>query len=191
MSTIGMFVVLVVFAYLLGSIPFGKIVGNRRGIDIQKHGSGNIGFANAFRVLGWKPSLIVLAGDILKGLIPVLIAVQSLPNYQVLIVGLAAVVGHIFPVWLGFKGGKGIATGLGVTLVLTPLVGLLGAFVYIVAFAYFRKSGPSSIVAAWSLPVFCAVISPQYTWFYVSLGFLALWTHRNNLKEIKKLVYAG
>lgn len=186
-----MFLALAVFAYLLGSIPFGKIVGNRRGIDIQKHGSGNIGFANAFRVLGWKPSLIVLAGDILKGLIPVLIAVQFLPNYQILIVGLAAVVGHIFPVWLGFKGGKGIATGLGVTLVLTPLVGLLGALVYIAAFAYFRKSGPSSVVAAWSLPIFCAVISPQYTWFYISLGFLALWTHRNNLREIKKLVYAG
>ncbi len=186
-----MFLALVGFAYLLGSIPFGKIVGNRRGIDIQKHGSGNIGFANAFRVLGWKPSLIVLAGDILKGLIPVLIASQQLPTYQTLIVGFAAVVGHIFPVWLGFKGGKGIATGLGVTLVLTPLVALLGAVVYLVAFSYFRKSGPSSIVAAWSLPVFCAVVSPAYVWFYVSLGLLALWTHRNNLKDFKKLVYAG
>lgn len=188
MSTIGTFLLLVASAYLFGSIPFGKLVGKRHGVDIQKHGSGNIGFANVRRTLGWRPGLIVLAGDILKGLVPVLIAKQYLPTYQILIVGIAAVLGHIFPIWLRFKGGKGVATGLGVTLALSPFIGVLGAVIYILALIFFKKSGPSSVAAAWSLPVFCVVISPKYAWFYIGLATVVTWTHRNNLKEMKKKV---
>lgn len=191
MSTFGTFLLLVGLAYLLGSIPFGKLVGKRHGIDIQKHGSGNIGFANVRRTLGWRPGLIVLAGDILKGFVPVIIATQFLPTYQVLIVGAVAVLGHIFPVWLKFKGGKGIATGLGVTLALNPLIGLAGAVVYVIALVFFKKSAPSSVIAAWSLPLFCALISPKYAWFYVALAIIASWSHRTNLKERKKPTHAS
>src|SRR4051812_28575572 len=103
---------LALLGYLLGSIPFGKLLGLMRSIDIQKRGSGNIGFANAVRVLGWKMAVLVLAGDVLKGCAAVLIANQYLSQTGVLVVGVAALLGHVFPVWLHFKGGKGIATGL-------------------------------------------------------------------------------
>ncbi len=179
----GTFLLLIVVAYLLGSIPFGKLVGKRHGIDIQKHGSGNIGFANVRRTLGWRPGLIVLAGDILKGLIPVIIAKHYLQPYQVFIVGIVTVIGHIFPIWLKFRGGKGIATGLGVTFALNPILGVLGAVVYLVALACFKKSAPSSILATWSLPIVCLAISPQYTWLYFCFAALVTWTHRTNIKQ--------
>jgi len=178
--------ILIVFAYLCGSIPFGKIVGKLYGIDIQKHGSGNIGFANVVRVLGWKASPIVLLGDIGKGLLPVIIARQYLSGYQILVVALAAVAGHIFPVWLKFKGGKGIATGLGVTLVISPLIGGLGLLIYLMGFAKFRKSAPSSLIAIWCIPLLCLAFVPRDTLFYIGLASLASWAHRNNIRQIIK-----
>jgi len=185
------FLLIVIFAYLLGSIPFGKLVGKRHGVDIQKHGSGNIGFANVCRILGWRPGLIVLASDTLKGMIPVIIAMQYLPTYQVFIVGVTAIAGHIFPIWLKFKGGKGIATGLGVTLAQNPLLGLLAVIIYLVALVFFRKSGPSSVTASWSLPLLCIAISPKYTWLYFALALLVTWTHRTNLNELRKVTVSA
>ena len=113
-----------------------------------------------------------------------LIAEHYLGFAQVLIVALAAILGHIFPVWLRFKGGKGIATGLGVTLVISPIIGCLGLLVYVLGFAYFRKSAPSSIIAAWSLPLLCLAYYPKYALFYLGLAVITIWTHRNNLKII-------
>lgn len=176
------FGLLLFVGYLSGSVPFGKIVGKYHKIDIQKHGSGNIGFANSVRVLGWKAGMIVLVGDVLKGYIPVLIAKHYLGLDQTLVVALIAIIGHIFPVWLKFRGGKGIATGLGVTLGLVPAVGLLGLLVYLLGFAVLRKSAPCSIIAAWSLPLLCLALYPRYDLFYLGLALLASWTHRNNLK---------
>lgn len=178
-----MTVVLTVFAYLCGSVPFGKLLGRLRGIDIQKRGSGNIGFANAVRVLGWKLGLLVLAGDVGKGFLPAAIAVQQLGFRQQLIVGLAAVAGHIFPVWLKFRGGKGIATGLGVTLAFSPVLGGLGLAVYCLAFAGLRQSGPSSVLGAWSVPLFCLALDPRYAAFYCLLALVATWTHRRNIRQ--------
>lgn len=176
------FWLLVCFAYLCGSIPFGKIVGKLYGVDIQKHGSGNIGFANVNRVLGWKAGLMVLPGDVLKGTIPVIIANHYLGLDQVLVVALAAILGHVFPIWLKFKGGKGIATGLGVTLVISPIVGCLALLVYVLGFTIFRKSAPSSIIAAWSLPLVCLFFYPKYALFYLVLAVVTIWTHRTNIK---------
>ena len=180
------FWLLIGFAYLCGSIPFAKLVGKYYGIDIQKHGSGNIGFANVVRVLGWKASPIVLIGDVCKGLVPVIIAKEFLSPYQVLAVAIAAVVGHIFPIWLKFKGGKGIATGLGVTLVISPVVGSFGLLVYLIGFARFKKSAPSSLMAIWCLPLICLVFFKQYALFYFGLALLATWAHRNNIREMVK-----
>ena len=177
---------LVCFAYLCGSIPFAKIVGKLYGIDIQKHGSGNIGFANTVRVLGWKAGAMVLPGDILKGTIPVLIATHFVGLNEVLLVGLAAIVGHIFPVWLRFRGGKGVATGLGVTLVISPLAGCLGLLVYGVAFYFFRKSAPSSVIAACSLPILCLAYYPRYALFNFGLAAVAIWTHRSNIQQLAR-----
>lgn len=187
------FIALLLFSYLCGSIPFGKISGAWRGVDIQKHGSGNIGFANAVRVLGWKSGLAVLAGDVGKGFIPVIIAQHYLNSVQVLAIALAALIGHIFPVWLRFKGGKGIATGLGSTLAISPLLGSSSLLVYLLCFAIFRKSAVASIVAAWSLPLLCLGFLPQYTPFYLGLTLIATWTHRDNIRRLHstKAVHAN
>lgn len=184
MGTEVIFWLLVVAAYLFGSIPFGKIVARHYGIDIQKHGSGNIGYANVHRTLGWKPGLIVLAGDVLKGYIPVLVAVNHCSTYQIMAVGLAAILGHIFPVWLRFKGGKGIATGLGITLAISPWLGLLGGAIYLLAIVVLRKSAPSSLIAAWSLVIFSTVLAQEYFWFYIGLALVAMWTHRANIRKV-------
>lgn len=176
------YVLLIIFAYLCGSIPFGKIVGKLYSTDIQKRGSGNIGFANTVRVLGWRAGLIVLHGDVIKGTIPVLIAKHYFGFDQTLLVALATILGHVFPIWLKFKGGKGVATGLGATLALSPLLGCLGIFTYLLAFYFFRKSAPASITAAWSLPVLCVALHPRYIAFYLLLAVLTIWTHRNNIK---------
>lgn len=173
-------------AYLCGSIPFGKVVGKFYGIDIQKHGSGNIGFANVVRVLGWKAGPIVLIGDVCKGLIPVLLARNYLDSYQILAVAIATVAGHIFPIWLKFRGGKGIATGLGVTIVISPILGLLGLLIYLLSFVRFRKSAPSSLTAIWCLPLICLISLRQYALFYFVLALIATWAHRNNIREMLK-----
>lgn len=120
------FLVLMLVAYLLGSIPTGKVVVKRtKGVDIQDYGSGNIGAANVLRVAGPKASGLVLIVDIFKGMLPVLLAKWLLvsPIGQVL-VGTAAIVGHIWPVFHGFKGGKGVLTAVGSLFVLAPLAAL-------------------------------------------------------------------
>lgn len=186
------FLLLIAFAYLCGSIPFGKIAGKLYGIDIQKHGSRNIGFANAVRVLGWKAGLVVLPCDVLKGSLPTLVAKQYLTTGHVMVVAAAAILGHVFPIWLKFRGGKGIATGLGVTLAINPVIGVLGLLVYALGLVIFRKSAPSSIAAAWSLPFWCLAYGPQYTPFYSLLAVVIIWTHRNNIRQmIDESAYFG
>ena len=101
-------------------------------------------------------------------------------------VALCAVLGHVFPIWLKFKGGKGIATGLGITLAINLLLGILAVVVYLVSIAIFRKSGPSSITASWSLPLLSLIILPAFVWFYILMAIFATWTHRTNLKDIKR-----
>ena len=188
----GAFLLFLTLAYLLGSIPFGKLVSHHHGVDIQKHGSGNIGFANVQRTLGWKPGLVVLAADIIKGFLPVFIAKNYLTDYQIMAVALLAMLGHIFPIWLKFKGGKGIATGLGITLAINLLLGSLAVAVYLVSLAIFRKSGPSSITAAWSLPLLSLLIVNKYVWFYLLLAVIATRTHRTNLRDIRnEILHAG
>lgn len=172
-------------AYLCGSIPFGKLLGYVKNIDIQKHGSGNIGFANAVRVLGWPLGILVLAGDVAKGFIPVLFAKYILKvDFGALqLVALAAIIGHIYPVWLRFRGGKGVATGLGTLLAINPLIALSGVAVYIVCFSIFKKSAISSVSAALSLPFFAILFDKQLLIFCIILALAGVYTHRINLKR--------
>lgn len=185
MSTFSITAFCLLVAYLFGSFPTGKIVGKYKGVDIQKKGSGNIGFANAVRVLGWKSGFIVLVGDVTKGFIPTYIASNNLSYQWTLVVALVAVLAHIFPVWLKFNGGKGIATGLGVTLAIVPLVAILGFATYIIGIKFFKKSGPSSVIAAWSLPVYAIFIDQRFIIFGLILALLGTWTHRSNLREYR------
>ena len=162
----------IILAYLLGSIPFGKIIGFHHGIDIQKSGSGNIGFANCLRVLGWKPAIIVLLGDVLKGFLPVYFSLSLLPGQGATFVALSAVVGHVFPIWLKFKGGKGIATGLGVLLALnTPL-------------AITRLNSLASISMICCLPILTAFIAQQLLSLSLVLLMIGMWTHRKNIYNL-------
>jgi glycerol-3-phosphate acyltransferase PlsY len=163
-------------AYFAGSIPFGKLMGWRYGIDIQKVGSGNIGFANAAKELGIKPALLVLAGDILKGFLPMLLASHYVSGSALLVLGGLTIAGHIFPVWLSFKGGKGIATGLGVVM-------LLG--IHLLTLAIVGKWGPAAIAAAWSMPLMSLAVAPHHAAFYGVLALVITWAHRSNIAKFE------
>lgn len=180
------FLLFIIVAYLIGSIPFGKLIGKRHGIDIQKTGSGNIGFTNVARTVGLKPAILVLILDILKGFIPTKIALAFLPQEQALIIAVITILGHIFPIWLKFKGGKGVATGLGVILVVNPLIGVMGLAVFLVVFLTTKIVSISSIIGTASLSLISYFVFPKLTIFYVILLAITIWTHRENIKRLIK-----
>jgi len=176
----------ILFSYLLGSIPFGKLVGLKYGVDIQKKGSGNIGFTNSLRLLGLKPAVLVLAADVLKGFVPVKLAFLFLPLNQVLIIGLITILAHIFPIWLKFKGGKGVATGFGTLFGIEPLVAIVILIVFLIVFLTTKIISLSSILPTVSLPFISFLLYPKLTIFSISLVIIALWTHRENLSRLIK-----
>ena len=161
-------------AYLLGSIPTSYIVGKLFfGLDLREHGSGNVGATNALRVLGKKAGIFVLAVDIGKGAVAVLVGAQlikhfnlSHPEYWAIIAGAFAMLGHVFTVWLKFKGGKGVATSAGVFLALSPKALGLALLLFIVLVALTRYVSLGSICAA-------AAITPLVIWE------MGTWQHPN------------
>ena len=152
-------VVLLVASYLIGAIHFGLVIGKLAGKDVRKEGSRNIGATNVSRILGKKLGFVTLVCDCLKGFLPMALAARILEGMSggdvwVALCGIMAVVGHMFPVYLGFKGGKGVATGLGVFLYLSPLAILisLGVFVAAVALSGFVSVGSllaSALMVIW------------------------------------------
>jgi acyl phosphate:glycerol-3-phosphate acyltransferase len=172
---------LIIFGYLCGSVPFGKIVAHHRGVDIQRRGSGNIGFANVRRILGWRAGLLTLGGDILKGLVPCLIALNTRGELVAFWVGVAAIVGHIFPVWLKFRGGKGIATGLGVMLVLQPVAACIGFAAYAFGALVFKRSFIGSLLGALVVVILGSLTDSTRLWQYGLLLMIATWTLRQNI----------
>jgi glycerol-3-phosphate acyltransferase PlsY len=177
----------IIAAYLCGSYPSGKVYGiYLRGVDIQQQGSGNIGFANACRVLGVKIGILVLLSDVLKGFLPLFLAYRLLHADPGLLMamGAAAIIGHAYPVWLRFKGGKSIATGLGVILMIAPVIGALAALTYICTFLFTRISGISSVVGAWSLVLWTAAFDMHLVYYCVLLALFATYTHRTNIGKL-------
>ncbi len=201
-------------AYLAGSIPFGLLIGRMHGVDVRRAGSGNVGATNVGRLLGRKWGVACFVLDLLKGAAPVAIygwthgaaaAVRSadpagdwLAAAQWLGVAAATVVGHVFPIWLGFRGGKGVATGLGAVLGVWPLLTLPAAFAAVVWLAVVRLSAyvsVASIAAAASLPLFTLAgawwfaLPPRPTAVFVgvtaALALLVVWRHRENLSRIR------
>lgn len=194
-------VVLVVASYLAGSIPFGLIIGRAvKGVDLREHGSGNIGATNAGRVLGKKWGLICLILDACKGLAPVLLfprwicGVDSstpgeLQDLAVLS-GVATIVGHMFSCWLGFRGGKGVATSLGVVTMLSPW-GLLASFIaFAITLATTRIVSLSSMIAAVGFGLFYLMPAPwsphglSFGLFSAAVPLLILLQHRSNIKRL-------
>ena len=196
MSAVLLTLVMVVVAYFVGSIPSGFLVIKlATGKDIRDYGSGNIGMANAYRVGGAIPALLVLLGDALKGALPVLFAryALGLPDLAVLLVGLAAIIGHDFPIYLRGHGGKGIATSLGVITALAPPVGVLAAAVWAVVIAIWRYASLASLLmlTAASLlmfgyeRLFLGGRHPLFILFAVALLIAAIYQHRANIDRLR------
>jgi len=184
---------LVVLSYLAGSIPSSFLIGKIfHGIDLRQHGSGNLGATNAFRVLGAKSALPVVIADVGKGLLPVLLfpRIAPAPFEWTLAYGGAAIVGHMFSVWVGFKGGKGIATSAGVFLALAPWAVLGGLVVWCAVTFPSGYVSIGSIVAAAALPILVAVTPHQdgasLVWFSAALGALVIWAHRKNIRRLAR-----
>ena len=175
----------VVLGYLLGSIPFGLILTKLSGGgDLRAQGSGNIGATNVLRTGNKSIAALTLLLDIGKGTAAVLIASQVSPGLGVL-AGMGAFLGHLYPIWLKFDGGKGVATLLGVVIGLSWEAGLIYAIVWIGALAIWRFSSVGGMLAALSVPV-SAVLLGLYPWVPMFIGFalLVLWKHRPNIERL-------
>ncbi|MDF2389428.1 glycerol-3-phosphate 1-O-acyltransferase PlsY [Nostoc ellipsosporum NOK] len=174
-----------VFGYLLGSIPFGLLLTRAAGLgDVRKIGSGNIGATNVLRTGNKGLAAATLLLDALKGTAAVLISVHFAPETAVW-AGLGAFLGHLFPVWLGFKGGKGVATFLGVLLALNPLALLAFAVIWLgLAFAL-RYSSLSALAASAATPlVLWALGQPRTALLFLVLGLLLWWKHAPNIRRL-------
>jgi glycerol-3-phosphate acyltransferase PlsY len=175
--------------FLLGSIPSGYLVGRAKGIDIRQHGSGNIGSTNVLRTLGKGPGYFVFTCDALKGIASVLLAYRifpSLGDLGAVAAAVGCVLGHNFTPWLAFKGGKGIATSLGVLVAMLPLASAIVLAFWIVVFLATRYVSLASILAAAALPGVVWYLSGVGTlfWFSFLIGFLAIARHRQNIGRL-------
>lgn len=176
----------VVLAYLLGSIPFAFLAGRARGVDLRTVGSGNLGAANVFRTLGREMGLAVMAADILKGVVAVVVARLLTDDPWPAIAAAAAMAGHVFPVWLRFKGGKGVAVGGGAVIGLMPLAALILFAVWIATVALTRYTSLGSIVgSAVATPLVWALGYPVSDIVFTALAAAAvLFLHRANIRRL-------
>ena len=179
----------VIFAYLLGSIPTGVLVARiLRASDPRSGGSGNIGATNVLRTMGKGAAAVTLAGDFLKGAVPVLIGASLLQGgstFLYLTAG-AAIIGHDFSFLLGFRGGKGVATTLGTVTTLSPLTAIVLTVTWILAVAVTRYSSAGALTAAAAAPVFALLVvrDPGLAIFCLCAGGLLTYTHRGNIKRL-------
>jgi glycerol-3-phosphate acyltransferase PlsY len=180
-----MFLIALLGGYLIGSIPFGLLLTKAAGLgDIRQVGSGNIGATNVLRTgrKGLAAATLILDG--LKGAIAVLLARQFLGD-QDLVVGTAAVLGHLFPVWLGFRGGKGVATGLGVLLAAAWPVGLACCAVWLVAAKLLKMSSAAALTAFAAAPLFALVLSSaDHALMALLIAVLVFWRHEANIRRL-------
>lgn len=188
--------------YLLGSCPNGLLVARARGVDIRKHGSGNIGATNVLRVLGKKWGYLVFALDAFKGFAAVRVAFALAaainpggPYREVVGIagGLACILGHTFPVWLRFRGGKGVATSAGVLLGLMPLAVFSVFVIWVILFKGTRYVSVASIGAALALPLFVALFlrlkiltGASLLPFSILIAGVVIWRHRSNIHRLLK-----
>jgi glycerol-3-phosphate acyltransferase PlsY len=209
---------IVLASYLMGSIPFGYLVGKAHGMDIRQHGSGNIGATNVMRVIGKKAGYTVFGCDALKGLLAVIVGQYIAAHHSIsfnqshsaggtifndtyffrlpesigaISAAIACIIGHNFPVWLRFKGGKGMATSAGVLIGMMPLTAASCMLVWLIVFFTTRYVSLASIAAAIALPVSAMVFlfmgllhGWPYFYFAVAACFLAVWRHRSNIVRL-------
>ena len=187
-------------SYLLGSIPFGYLAGRLAGIDIRKVGSGNVGATNVVRVLGKQYGYPVFVLDVLKGFgavkISMLIAPGRPPEWNSpeifgILSAMSSVLGHLYPPWLKFQGGKGVATSAGALLALTPVATLIGVAIWIIVFWLSRYVSLASITAAVALPIVILVVRSHdqnngkpLVYSSACVAVVIIWRHRSNLSRL-------
>jgi glycerol-3-phosphate acyltransferase PlsY len=192
--------VLLLGSYLLGSIPFGYLAGRLGGIDIQQAGSGNVGATNVVRVLGKRYGYPVFALDVLKGFgavkISMLMAPGRPPEWNSpeifgILAAMSSVLGHLYPPWLRFKGGKGVATSAGALLALTPIATLIGVAIWVIVFWLTGYVSLASVIAAVVLPIVILVVSwndqnkvKPLVYSSVCVAAVVIWRHRSNLSRL-------
>lgn len=195
-------IVLLILSYLVGAFPSSIVYGKLfRKIDVREHGSGNAGGTNAWRVMGWKIGLPVMLTDVAKGALASLLIARiplgTLPlefSVVALLCGVAALLGHVFPVYTGFRGGKGVATGAGMLLVNAPIPVAIALGVFALALFLFGKVSLGSILAAICLPISVALINQLTSIDYpilllaltIALALFILYTHRTNIRRLIK-----
>jgi len=181
---------LIIFGYLFGSVPFSYLIPKAKGIDIRKVGSGNVGGTNVIRAMGLKFGLLATILDLLKAVIPVYLATRFLLfDWQIALVAITPVLGHIFPVWLGFKGGKGVSSTIGVLLVLLGWKHfLILILIWVIVIVIFQIMSVASLLMLSLLPLFLAYFSYPMPYYFlvIALAVLIWWAHRENLQRIKE-----
>jgi acyl phosphate:glycerol-3-phosphate acyltransferase len=184
---------LIAASYLVGSVPFGLLVGKIAGVDVRSAGSRNIGATNVNRLLGKKFGIITLICDCLKGYLPMFFAAWMVGNsvggeIVILCCGVSAVVGHMFPVYLGFKGGKGVATGLGVFLFLSPLAILISLVVFVVTVAISGFVSAGSLLSSGLIPLWLFFLdAPVATIITAAIVAALIWLkHHENIVRLLK-----
>lgn len=176
-------------AYLMGATPTSYVVGRVfHGVDLRREGSGNLGATNTFRVLGWKAALPVMVVDVAKGWFPTVFFIRwdGAPAVWALAYGAAAIVGHVFSLYVRFKGGKGVATGAGVFLALAPWAVLIVFLVWVITVALTRIVSLGSLLAAGILPlaVYATNEPPVVLWLSLGLAVFVIHAHRSNIRRL-------
>ncbi len=184
-------VISILLSYLVGAIPFGLLLSRGSGVDIRRQGSGNIGATNVARLLGRKLGILTLILDVLKGFVPIWLAGHFIApgpqhNLVVALCGGATVIGHMFPVYLGFRGGKGVATGLGVFLFLEPLAVLYSLLVFVTAVVLSGFVSLGSLLASFSFPLWLFLLgAPAWTLWLAAFVVLMIWIkHHENIRRL-------
>lgn len=177
-------VLIAVGAYLMGDINPSILIGKLKGIDIRKEGSGNAGMTNTIRVMGVKYGIAVLIVDVMKAFIAVRIGFAAADTYGAMVAFAAVVLGHCYPAFFGFKGGKGVAASLGAAFALNWQSALLVLLVAAVLFLLFRRMSVASMGAAIAYPVLIHRFAPEYFYFSVAAAIFLLVMHRENIGRL-------
>jgi glycerol-3-phosphate acyltransferase PlsY len=185
MSSVG----IVLASYLIGSIPFGLLISKMRGVDPRRKGSGNIGATNILRVVGKKEAILTLVCDVLKGFIPIFASgLLELTEGTLFFIALAVILGHIFPVFLKFKGGKGVATSFGAFLALSPQIALLALLIWIGGFSLAKVSSIGALAAFGALPFLAFFFKPDWDFILLAsiVSVLVYVRHWENIQRLLK-----
>ena len=183
------YIFIILVGYLIGSINLSILLSRKKGKDIREQGSGNAGATNTLRTMGKKTAAIVLLFDILKGVVVVLLAklmsgLAQDPNLFIQLAAIAVIVGHNFPIYYGFKGGKGVATSLGVITVINPLSAVICLLFAIVLMVITKMVSLSVMLAAVLFPILIIFFAPNYFIFALVIVLLLIYRHRANIKRI-------